>query len=81
MINLNDSDLLLVLCINEEGLPNPADFAARLRASILAEPTTPEEIEAAKVVWDGLREEEEAARIAAKQLPPAEYDADWPFSG
>lgn len=42
--DMSDSDLLLTLCIYEEGLPNPTDIAARLRAAILAYPTAPEEM-------------------------------------
>lgn len=84
MSNLNDSDLLLALCIHEEGLPDPANFVARLRAAMQALDTVPETAEASealRAVWDGLRDEAEAARIAAKKLPPVVDAQPWPFSG
>jgi hypothetical protein len=84
MSNLNDSDLLLALCIHEEGLPDPADFVARLRAAMQTLDTIPETAEdavALRAVWDGLRDEIEAAHIAAKQLPLVADAQPWPFSG
>jgi hypothetical protein len=84
MSNLNDSDLLLALCIHEEGLPDPADFVARLRAALQTLDTVPEtaeDAEALRAVWDGLRDEAEAARIAARKISPVVDAQPWPFSG
>lgn len=66
LASISDSDLLLALCIAEEGLANPREFAARLRklmeAMDGAAPVTVEQVEDLNSAWDALREEANQAQ-------------------
>jgi len=80
-----DSDLLLQLCIHEEGLTNPGEFTARLRAAMKRQdqpPANDEDATQLAAEWEWLRQESNAAQRCLLQLrrDVAEQDASPPLS-
>jgi len=70
-IELPDSDLLLLMCVYEEGLTNPGEFAARLRAAMKQRGESPaDDNEGAKwaAEWEWLRQEADTAQAALVRL-------------
>lgn len=60
---LSDSDLLLALCIAEEGLANPTGFAARMRTLMKdMDQVTAANAETLDKEWAALREEADHAQ-------------------
>jgi hypothetical protein len=63
LASISDSDLLLALCIAEDGLANPREFAAKLRKLMdCAAPVTVEQVESLDREWEALREEADQAQ-------------------
>lgn len=64
--SFSDSDLLLALCIVEEGLSDPARFVTKLRKLVKAMdgdgPATVEAAEAIEKEWQILRDEADSAQ-------------------